>query len=940
VTRGGRRDVGVLVLSATLFGVDVVPCPIVVAREAELEALGRAVTEAGAGRGGVVALAGPAGIGKSRLLREVAGQVSRLGWLVLTGRAVSTGATVALRPFAEAVQQAFRDVELPTDDEIGLWPGALAEVLPGLGRRTPATRDEASPTMRAETILRLLRSRAATGVLLGLEDLHWADPDSLTTFEYLADNLYAERILCVTTVRSEPVSRASALVDELSSRRSILKLQLAGLPDDAVARLVAACRRDATPAEIRDIVAAADGLPFLAEELLAAPGVPTSFAASVTDRLENLPAEQRRVIQSAAVLGRQFDWRLLPTAAATDSTVVHAALEAAVGCLLLDAEGDSFRFRHALTRDAIVDGLLPTVRAELAAAALAAIEARGESATGVPAEVAADLAEQAGLAGRASELLLAAGEAALRRGTVATAADTLQRAAALGADDTVRRTATGLAVAALALAGRLDEALSLSAPLLHDETTTTVALRTETHLAVAHAAVEATRWELAQRHLSHAEQLLPSDVDSPLRQRWRVMAAECALAGRDIAEAQRLVDLVLTSATAPAEVRCHAFALLGRSRRSSDLDAARDAFEQARAEAESAQLPLWRMRALHELGTIDLFDHAGTQRLDEARAIAEQLGALSTAAMLDLQLTAAHLFRFAAEPALAHASSALAAADRLQLVQLRVLALVVLAEVHAIRLDAESMERHEALALAAASGDPEIEGSVWGSRATAALLADDDAAALRCLQRAEDLLAPLPGAGPALYRGYRPLLLAVIGDPRATAAIAAARRTGITVNRANRGLLALADAVLAGRRAQADAAAELADLAAADLAAYPGWADLALLLTARAALADGWGQPRSWLERSRAFFDGHGLDALTRRCAALLAEPTASLVALGITRRELDVLKLVVAGRSNKEIAAQLFLSPRTVEKHVESLLRKTGVPSRTSLAVTLAEAL
>ena len=97
---------------------------------------------------------------------------------------------------------------------------------------------------------------------------------------------------------------------------------------------------------------------------------------------------------------------------------------------------------------------------------------------------------------------------------------------------------------------------------------------------------------------------------------------------------------VLADAGATAEARCHACELLGRSVRLGDLARARAAFERGLAIADEAGLGVWRLRALHELATIELLDEAGTGRLLEARRSAEALGALSTAATLDLQLAA------------------------------------------------------------------------------------------------------------------------------------------------------------------------------------------------------------------------------------------------------------------------------------------------------------
>jgi DNA-binding NarL/FixJ family response regulator len=96
---------------------------------------------------------------------------------------------------------------------------------------------------------------------------------------------------------------------------------------------------------------------------------------------------------------------------------------------------------------------------------------------------------------------------------------------------------------------------------------------------------------------------------------------------------------------------------------------------------------------------------------------------------------------------------------------------------------------------------------------------------------------------------------------------------------------------------------------------------------------EGWGQPRQWLEIGADTFARHGIEPLALRCRRLLHEPQPSRWSkLGITDRQTDVLRLVAEGISNKEIAARLHLSPRTVEKHIESLLRKTATRSRTQL--------
>ncbi len=111
-----------------------------------------------------------------------------------------------------------------------------------------------------------------------------------------------------------------------------------------------------------------------------------------------------------------FDWRLLPAATGLAASVVTVALERGVGCQLLTVGGEEFRFRHALTRDAVVGQLLPPTRAVLAGGALAAVEAAHPDLRGSWRDVAADLAAQCGDRDRAGVLLTSSGSASLQRG--------------------------------------------------------------------------------------------------------------------------------------------------------------------------------------------------------------------------------------------------------------------------------------------------------------------------------------------------------------------------------------------------------------------------------------------------------------------------------------------------------------------------------------------
>jgi DNA-binding CsgD family transcriptional regulator len=221
------------------------------------------------------------------------------------------------------------------------------------------------------------------------------------------------------------------------------------------------------------------------------------------------------------------------------------------------------------------------------------------------------------------------------------------------------------------------------------------------------------------------------------------------------------------------------------------------------------------------------------------------------------------------------------------------------------------------------------------ARADHTLLDGDLAAAVPPFGRGMAVLAKLPHAEPAAMRAVWPLLLAAVRDRRAAAAIGEARRLGVAAFAMNRALIGYAEAVLAGQAGDRDRAETLAVTADAGFVNCEPWGDLARLLAAEAALRDRWGEPRRWLAASRDGFAGRGLGQLAGRCDQLLAAAHPNPWAeAGVTAREADVLWLVADGLSNKQIAARLRISPRTAEKHIESLLRKISARSRAELAV------
>jgi len=913
-------------------------CPVVIGRDAEFRAVDTALTAAMAGHGGCVVITGEPGIGKSRLALETASRAASRGIRVVTGRAVPQAATAAYRPLTDALVQLLRDRAVPDDATMEPWLPALSALLPGMAGRAPAS-GEVSPGIRGEALIQLLRRLAPQGLVIVLEDLHWADPDTVALMEYLGEHLDGEYLLCVLTLRANRPSAALEVARRQRGRPGVLHLGLDRLSDEDTARMVHACIPGAEAELLRRVQASAEGVPLLVEDLLASPGLPESFTETVRERLAGFSEPQRSVIEAAAIL-RHFDWELLPAVSGQTSALVAETLELAVEQLLVSADGTAFRFRHALTREAVLDTMLPPRQRALASAALAVLDAAHPRLEGGLRELAVELATRAGDRRRAGTLLSESGGQALAWGALATAIGTLRRAADLLEGTPEREQAELLLVEALALAGRVEEAAAAGGQLITRLGTGAAELRTEVHFRLSQAAVGASRWEMARHHLGAARRLAGTGPPAGARARMGVIDAEVAFAADDLDEARLLAEDVLAAEGSAPDVRCHALELIGRSHRLRDLSAARAAFESALVTAETAGLPLWRLRALHELGTIDLLDHAGVERLSEARRAAEQMGALSTVAILDLQLAAGFTCRWELDTCDAHAQAAVALAERLGLDQVRAKALAVLTGSASMRADAGQTERYAARAIAAAPDDQMVEGICWASRGAVVLLGGDAAAAVEPYARGMAILARLPHAEPAGLRALWPLLLASLGDHRAARAIEEARRLGVAAIRHNRSLIGYAEAVLAGRAGQRQRANKLAAGCDVGFMNCEAWGELARFCAAPAALADGWGDPLRWLAEAEAGFDRRDLPRLAERCRELLKESQPNpWVAAGITAREADVLRLVAGGLANKQIAARLHLSPRTVEKHVESLLRKTGARSRTGLVAAASQA-
>lgn len=943
--------------------------PTLVGRQGEQQHLGARVEGALQGHGGVVAVSGPAGIGKTRLVTAIAERAEGLGARVLLGRAVPSRVPAPYRPIGEALLEASRS-ELAVDaPALRGFRAALGRLVPDWRSGAPAAADE-SPVVVAEALLRVLRTLAGpTACVLLIEDLQWADPETLQVVEYLADHLHDLPILCLATARDEPGAAALELLGRLEARGAIDLIQLEPLAPAEVAALASQCLEGAPlPDDFeRFLRAGAEGVPFLVEELLASavadgglvasergwqvagplrPSVPRTFGESVRERLAELGPEGRSILGIAAALGRRFDWQLVARAAGAAPAQVSATLERAAGLQLLVAEDDGFTFRHALTREAVLRLLLPSERAMLAGEALAALERTppgGEDWR----HLAADLAEMAGDGDRAAGLLLAAGRAALARGALSTATTALERAARLAGNLPLRADVQQSLADARSAAGDLAGTRAAAAVLLDtlDAVGADPRRRAQAHLLVARSAVTATRFEVASEELAHARRLASLAGDRPLSAQVAAVAAQLAIGEGRIDEAEALATRVVDAATAThqPEVVCEALEVAGRCARTRDLAEAGRLFARGAQVADDAGLALWRMRALYQLGTVDLLSSGDVQRLERARELAERLGAVATMASLDLEIGAGLEMQHRPEAALEAFGRCADLAHVLGLRLLEAMAYTFVAVVEATRGARQRMEAAARRSIALSDDDPEVAAGVWSdARAIASLVEEDHPRARRELEQAMARIAGRPPVSPRPGVALWALLAALDGRPLDFPALAAS--AGLVCQ--GRGYLEYARAVAcgrAGRREDANAAARAGE---ALLAGAPWYRSLMRRLSAEAAIADGWGDPGTWLREAAAYFESTGSNRLASACRALMRRtgarvprPTRATATLpaglreaGVTVREAEVLALVGDGLSNADIARRLVLSERTVEHHIGWLRRKLGLETRAQM--------
>ncbi len=962
----------------------------VVGRDQELRTVENALAAAVAGRGGAVFLVGESGIGKSRLAAAAADRAFQSNMVLMRGRGSAIGPMVPFRSLTEALLSLLRADEDIDVAALGPYRPVLARLIPDWG--TPAAQQEGgSLVILAEAVLRLTGLVGkGRGCLVTLDDLQDADAESLAVVEYLIDNLDRQPTLLLGAIRGEPCP-ALDLARAAARRGTAVLIELDRLDRADLRDLAGAClaipAADVPEPAVDLLWAGSAGNPFLIEELLggivdggllvpAEPGwrmadrppadVPATFARTVARRVEALGPTVAHLLSVAAVVGRRFPLAVAQAVTGLPDRELLSHLHSESGAQLVQPDDqlpDWYTFQHQLIREALLTLLTPAERARLAGRVADAVESVHPGLPGEWCQTAATLRLDAGDTAVAGRLFAEAGRRALAEGAASSAVGLLDKAWDLLAGDEAAERADTLEhlVYALAEAGLVERALA-SVDTLDQVGGLDPRRRARLHTRLAWAAQVAGPGPNSLAQITAARVLLGPDADEADTAPVDVVEAHLVLDAPGQGQLDKAERLARRAAEVAERVplpvvACQAWQLLGSLTRSKDPERATAYLERARATAVRHDLPIWEIHALVRLGNDAALREGHLDRLERARTQATLVGAVTARYQAEQSIALYTVLEgdFAAAEALI--DQVFAASTRLKLVENVHYVLVVRAILAGHRGRRKDMD--EALATFRRwEGDaqPLYAPRVYGlARAFCALLEENRDRAVEeqaCALRAED-------STPTVYHlggryGLDLLLRAVTGAIGAAEfeAVAASPAAGL---RWDRMFASFGRAVLAGRAGDAGGAeAAVADAVAAG-APYAMGRHLGLRLVSEAALADGWGHPIEWLRAAEDHFHSADVPAVASACRALLrssgvrvaqrrtglTQIPSALRSAGLTVREYEVLRLLADRLGNREIANRLHLSPRTVEKHVSSLITKTGLPNRIALseyAVSTAE--
>lgn len=935
---------------------------MLVGRDGERAAIEAALAQSRAGAGGLVLVSGEAGVGKTRLVAD-----ALAGWescLLRGSCVVGSGTYAVLREILRPVHGEIEDADVRRD---------LGPLLPGNGMPN-AECDSAALADALRRVFRLVAGQGAAVVVL--EDLHWADAATLDLLPALASAIARERVLIVATYRSDQLPRAHPLRrarTELRRGGGLTEIALRPLTEDQSGELLAGLLGGPGSAPlVTAIHSRADGLPFVVEELAATltergllrerdgrlevgPDstipLPESVVDAVLARTAELRSAHSEAVELAAVLGVRVQLPVLAELVPPDD--VDELLDAG---LLVEQTPDCAVFRHALVRDSLYRSI-PWVRRRTHHRAIADYLGDRGSAPEQIAEhwLAAHEHE------RARPLLLAAARGYCSVHAYRDAAALARRALDIwpeGVDTDDRITALESLAECAELCGELESAVKSWARVarlsrLADDPkragsayrrlANTAGLLGEFSRAVdaREAAIDAfvdadARGEAAAERLALAEQLHSAA--------HQTRALEQAVALAEDAEAAGRIDLKARGLALQGSIR----ASMGEGQRAIEL--ARSGLELAITEhlEEAAGLSYYELAG----ALLHAADYAASADAYESAAeLCRAHGIAGFEKACVACMSVAERFKGDWDRALAICSEVLSDDDIPQ--QIRMVAREESALIAALRGDRRRSRGplRRAAAFGRSNGIFGIEvGATWGLAVVADLDGDDTAALRtittlleRCRGKEDWVFALPPLRWTATFLAMRDkrdelaqchrLLAAAATQNSSSKVLSALAHAG--------GELALASGDVAQSCAQFGRSAEL-------LGGITAPFEQALTqLRWGCALAQADDPTTAVDTVSSAYRTARLLGAkpLARGCATELAEmgeqvdrrlgrlAARSLEPGGLTRREKQVLRLLSAGRTNRQIAGELFVSPRTVDMHVRNVLAKLGCTSRVAAA-------
>ena len=973
--------------------------PVFVGRREEIASLTALLEHARDGEPGFAIVAGEAGVGKTRLVTELAGQAADSGFTVLAGHCVELGAEgLPLAPLIDALRTLARTTaRTELADVLGPARRGLGRLLPELdpgGSAEPAA-DGVQVSQLLELVLGLLgRLSARRPLLLVLEDLHWSDQSTRELVAFLIRSLRGVRVVLLATYRSDELNRRHPLRPLIASwdrLRTVQHVELRRFEPGEVAAQLGAILGTEPAARLVDLVFdRSGGNAYLVEELagLVRGGgdpadLPPSLADVLLSRVDALSPEAQRLLRTAAVAGRSVPDKLLGEVAGVGDPEFYAGLREAVEShlLVVDHTGRSYAFRHALTRDAVYEDMLPGERGALHAAYGEALT-RDPDLAGDTAAVPAALAHHWYAAldlPRALPASIAAARHALITFAPAEAQRHLERALEMWprVPDAEERTGLDQAeVASLAdeaayQAGAIDRSLSLFDQALAGLPAEGDAVRRALVLdRRARTLRDTGREPEAIAALEEALTLLPADqvtrahavvLSSLAMSVWRAndmdatmsLAARAVQAARQVGAVQQEADSSITLGSArgylsaddaglddlraglalATDIGAHFIALrayvnisdvlelLGRHQEAAD--AAREGMALADrvglARSLGAFLAGNLAESLLRLGRWTEAEQLATQAVN---AMPEGVFA-ATVLLLRAELAAMTGRYQDADTDVRAARRALGQThdEQYALTLLYADALVALG-----RGDLDAARRLTADGLADYGGA--MSGRyVWPVLWLASRTEADGAT------RARDRREEVPDGAAARYQE----LASLAADLTAP-------------NAASRGYRALVTAELVRATGEVGVTAWQAAAEAWQTTGEPyplayTWLRLAEVVAAagdRQAAGRSVREAHAVASRVGAVPIAAEAAALARRTRLSLAEPEAAavrpaaedpLARFGLTEREREILLLLAAGRSNPQIAGVLFISPKTASVHVSNILAKLGVDSRVEAA-------